>query len=142
MLHTNVWKPDTCDCEIEFEFDDAVPAESRVHTSKRIIKACSVHNTVDIADKHDHFSTVLGENQRKNKLHGEIMEQFPELVDLDENGGKRLKEGINYKFTFEGEGKNRTLNVELEGADLKAADKKKIKDTSDGMFGNGKVVVK
>lgn len=142
MLHTNIWNPDTCGCEIEYEWDDAVPPESRVHTSKKITRACPAHSTIDIVDKHDHFATVLNENQRKNKLHGEIMEQFTELVDVDEQGGKHLKSNINYKFSFEGTGKNRILNVELEGADLKAADKKKIKDTSDGLFGNGKVVVK
>lgn len=141
-LHRNLWGPDTCGCEIEFEFDDELPEASRVHTAATIIKTCPAHSTIDIVDKHDHYDTVLKENQRKNIVHGQIMEQFPHLVDDKGDKGKSLKEGINYKFEFQGTGKNRTLNIELEGANLSTADKKKIKDLSDTTFGNGKVTIK
>jgi len=134
------WHSDSCDCIIEFD-DNVIEANGR-NKVIQIHNKCPAHSTVDIFDDKDLYDVALGDNQRKNVLHGKIMEQFPSLVDDKGDKGKSLKEGINYKFNYTGTGKNRILEVELEGANLNAADKKKIKDTADTTFGNGKVSVK
>jgi len=134
------WHSDTCGCIIEFD-DNIIESNGRNKVNK-IHYWCALHNTPDIVDDKDLYDTALADNQRKNILHGKIMEQFPSLVDDQGPRGKKLKDGINYKFVFNGLGKNRTLEVELEGANLNTADKKKIKDIADTSFGNGKVVVK
>ncbi len=151
-LHRNLWSPDTCECQIEFEFDDEVPAEERVHTGTRIVKRCSAHDQSDFTDCHDHYKSVLDENQRKNILLGKLMEAHPEIVDIKEDGSAQLKPHVDYIHHFTGKGKKRVLNVEL--IDLKASstrlslfnNNKKYKDSinkiSKKEFGNGKVVAK
>jgi hypothetical protein len=63
------WSPDTCDCVIEYSWDDAVPQEQRVHTVSRIVQKCSTHAKLGLSDAH-HFAHVLAENQRKNQASG------------------------------------------------------------------------
>src|ERR1041384_4144040 len=92
-LNVTRWSPDHCGCTIDYEWDSSVPVEERVHTARRIVKKCPAHSTPDIIDHHDHFDTVLKENQRKNRLHGEIMQQFPELTDLIHNDGTVMASG-------------------------------------------------
>src|ERR1041384_5092005 len=146
--HTNIWSPDTCDCSIEFEFDDAVSANERVHIGKRIIKRCPAHQPEHFTDCHDHYNSVLSENQRKNILLGKLIEAHPEISKTLDNGAKVLREDIDYVHSFTGVGKNRVLDVNL-------VDKKEIPDfilqkkhrdsinkIAKETFGEGKVAVK
>lgn len=148
-LHRNLWSPDTCGCQIEFEFDDEVPAEERVHTGSKIVKRCPAHQESDFDGCHDHYTTVLDENQRKNILLGKLMETHPEIVDLREDGSRIMKSNIDYIHSFTGKGKKRVLEVEL--VDLSPtptllSSSKKYKDSiakiAKKEFGNGKVVAK
>lgn len=134
------WYPDTCDCVIQFD-DNVVLANGR-NKVVQIHNQCPAHSTPDLADKDAAYDITLGDNQRKNIMHAHIMNEFPGLVDDKGEKGRSLKEGINYKFSFEGTGKNRILNIELEGVALNAADRKRIKDLADTNFGNGKVTIK
>jgi len=165
-IHTNLWSPDHCQCQIEFEFDDELPAEKRVHTARRIVKKCPAHSTSDIMDRHDHYETVLKENQTKNKVYGHFMETFPEhteevstedtethvmLSDVNElkrklittppEPSKKLKKGIKYLYTFDGVGKNRTLHVAFDGADIPDNKKKQWEKQLHSHVGHDKVVV-
>lgn len=151
-LHRNLWSPDTCDCQIEFEFDDEVPAEERVHTGKKIVKRCDAHQETDFVDCHDHYKSVLDENQRKNILLGKLMETHPEIVNVKEDGSRHLKPEVDYIHHFTGKGKKRVLNVELVNLStnttptLLSNNNKKYKDSINKIakkeFGNGKVVAK
>ena len=137
MIHKNIWKPDTCDCEIEYEWDDSVLTEQRVHTVSKIIKCCDAHK--NLTDKVQNYNTVVNENTRKNILYGKILE-IPSLVQerTKENGEKikELKEGLEYRWSFD---KDRNLEVELVG--FGTEEKNIVKDLAQTNFGN-KVKIK
>lgn len=62
MIQTTRWTPDTCDCVIEYQWDDAVDPSVRVHTVYNILSACSDHpGTPD-----ETFQQALADNQAKN----------------------------------------------------------------------------
>jgi len=65
-LQVTRWYPDTCDCVIDFQWDDTQTEATRTHSVKAIVKRCGAHR--QIPDDKQHFSTVLEENQRKNKV--------------------------------------------------------------------------
>ena len=114
MIKITTWRPDTCECEIEYSWDDSLDENTRVHTAHKINKACSVHQTV--ADKVLHYGIVLEENQRKNKLYGAILENIPAVVQdvLQPDGSitKQLKAGLDYKWSFDA---NRIMEIDLVG---------------------------
>ncbi|MDO8568377.1 MAG: hypothetical protein Q7R57_06655 [Dehalococcoidales bacterium] len=58
------WSPDTCECVIDFEWDDADSPEARQHTHKTSIKTCPAHSQHH--GKPEHFTVVTEENQLKN----------------------------------------------------------------------------
>lgn len=77
MKRTTIWKPDTCKCVIEYEWDDALNEDTRIHEVKNILERCEAHQlTLD----EEVFITVEEENRRKNKT-----------IDLIyQNGGKKV----------------------------------------------------
>ena len=64
------WSPDTCPCVIDYEWNDAVPQEARVHVANAIIEACAAHAAVTVPAAH--LALVLEENQRKNIFNGDL----------------------------------------------------------------------
>lgn len=51
------WKPDTCDCELEYDDDIKLI---------RVIKKCKLHNS--IVDNADFFTAVISHNKTFNIL--------------------------------------------------------------------------
>ena len=96
-MNITTWRPDTCDCEIEYAWDDSIPQDGRVHTAHKINRVCPAH--VAETDKVKHYETVLEENHRKNLT-----------IDLIyQNGGKRIltlaeKQQMSLFFAVQGEG--------------------------------------
>ena len=136
MIHKNIWKPDTCKCQIEYQWDDLVDVKDRVHTVSKIIYACPVHqgNT-----KEECYDTVLDENQRKNILHGEILKiptVVQEKIQDDGNTIKELKAGLKYDWSFD---KDRNLEVDLVG--FSGTDKNTVEILASSLFGS-KVIIK
>lgn len=139
MIKKTLWKPDTCECEIEYEWDDTQKEDVRIHLASRVIKACEIHKA--LADKiTDHFSVVLEENQRKNKFLAQIIENCPSLVSeiIDANGNviKKLKSSLEYKWSFD---EDRNLEIELTG--LSPSEKTIINNLAINFVG-GKVKIK
>ena len=90
MLKVTRWRPDTCDCELEYEWDNIQDENIRTHAIKNILKACPVHSGEP--DKVKHYAVVLEENQRKNKVLGAILEKLPALVDeIQQKDGTTVK---------------------------------------------------
>ena len=90
MQHTTRWSPDTCKCVLEYTWDDAQDENSRVHTPSNVIKACSFHIGLSLAD---HYKAVKGENMRKNILHGKILGGVPSVAqDVIQVDGSVIKE--------------------------------------------------
>lgn len=71
MKQITTWRPDTCGCEIEIEWDDTVPQETRTHSQGKIISKCKAH--MGVTDK-DVLKELFDENQTKNRTISKIAE--------------------------------------------------------------------
>jgi hypothetical protein len=118
------WYPDTCGCVIIFEWDDAVPAEQRVHTLYKIVTKCSDHKS--IADDVELFNTVMRENTMKNEIFGKLQESMPQI------------QPGNYSWYFDS---NRVLHVKLIGLPFTQAQKLQLQQFCDTTYGINKVIV-
>ena len=77
----NQWKPDTCGCILEYEFDADASEDVRVHTPTRTVKACEHHpDTGDVVAHHD---SVLAENQMKNRAWEEVKSKVDPAVKAE-----------------------------------------------------------
>lgn len=75
-MKTTKWSPDTCDCVIEYEWDETLPAEERTHTQK----------SIEPCEHHAHMDDVLVENRGKNQAMAVMEENGVEATwTFDEN---------------------------------------------------------
>jgi len=121
VLRETIWRPDTCDCQIVFEWDDREPEDRRTHRLKRVIKRCDIHKAVPLNSL---FDVVIEENTRKNLSLG-LAQALVHTLTSD-----------NYKWSFD---INRVLVAEFSG--LTTSQKKDLQSSCDANFGAGKVVV-
>lgn len=137
MLKTTKWRPDTCGCEIEYQWDDSVAQEERTHVVSTITKNCPIHDP--IPTKGEHYNVVLEENQRKNKVYGKLLDLPTLTVDVVQTDGKTIKElkpSVQYNWSFD---KDRNLVVDLVG--VTTSDKNTLKTAVSQLFGT-KVTIK
>jgi hypothetical protein len=78
--HVTRWTPDTCECEIDLEWDDAAPADQRQHVAVRS-KGCRAH--AGAGGHAARAAVVTEENQRKNRAVAAILERRTDLVAAD-----------------------------------------------------------
>lgn len=133
-IQKTLWRPDTCDCEIIYEWDDSLASELRVHTISSIPKKCSFHQALD---GEPHYVAVSEENQTKNIVLGHVLETYSALVDDKGAGIKELKPGIEYIWSFD---VDRKLQAEFKSVDKPTAEA--IQSSLDAELGSGKVEVK
>jgi hypothetical protein len=140
-IKTTRWSPDTCDCIISYDWDDSVPAESRVHIANTIEKDCPEHSGLGTPDSF--YNAILDENTRKNKAWGHLVNtnNFPDLAELDPNGEVVLKNGVIITWNFTGQDDARVLNVNLSGTPLTTNQKSQVQSWVDTNFGVGKVLI-
>lgn len=79
-IQTTLWRPDTCGCQFEYSWDDAVAENVRVHTPITVVARCARHNGF-LSNMIAHFTQVTDENPRKNKLLNRARTQFPSMFD-------------------------------------------------------------
>ena len=141
------WKPDTCECEVEEIYNG-----TEIVNGGQVLSKCIAHQSVSDTELYGVlYANPDGENKRKNQMlrvllgyesvKGLGLEETKKNQD-GSDAGLGLKEGIEYKWNFEGSGKDRVLQVEIKGANLTKAQKDAIKDLSDTRFGVGKVGIK
>lgn len=118
MLKKNIWKPDTCECVLEYEWDDELSEDQRVHKISNVVKYCKAHDGLS----HDEcYNKVLSENKLKNKVLASVLtsDSLIAVSVKDEDGNStsdlKLKAGITYSFSFDSE---RKLAVDFHGATL------------------------
>jgi hypothetical protein len=132
MKGTTNWQPDTCECILDFDWDDK---DGSVAVNK-IIKVCKAH--AEEKDIVEHFQAVLEENQRKNIAIGKIMSEVSRAVDttIDEKGDsvQKLKPGFEVAFSFDAE---RKLILNLDS--LTTQEKATVITACDSALGTGKV---
>lgn len=107
---TNSWKPDTCGCVIEFEFDADASEDVRVHTGKRVVKACDAHDEDAPAV---HYGKLLNENVGKNRVMKAILDALPaDQVKFDAKG-ERMDFKVQPTFSFDSD---RKLKITLDAS--------------------------
>jgi hypothetical protein len=126
VKHTTTWRPDTCGCVIDIEWDDG--DAPRVHKAKRV-SPCPDHQ----GDAEAVFAAVLDENRRKNSV-----------LPIAEAAGIQ----VNSLLWWWGPG--RVLNVSLAKVGdkgdvsiltLSTAQRSQLKAALDSALGAGKVKV-
>ncbi len=122
-LQVTRWYPDTCDCVIDFQWDDTQTDATRTHSVKAIIKRCAAHR--EIPDDTQHFSTVLEENQKKNKVMAQASLLKADLSIQD----------IQWYFD-----QARVLHVGI-GSQLSEANKSDLQAWCESTFSKGQVIV-
>lgn len=138
MQQITRWKPDTCECIIEYSWNDAENENIRTYTVHNISRSCFAH--VNLADKIQHYEIVKNENTRKNIIFGEILKNVSTVVEeiTQEDGTriKKLKPGLKYEWSFNAD---RKLIIDLVGFTL--TEKNTINNLANTLFPN-KVQIK
>lgn len=119
-IQTTRWSPDTCACVHEYQWDDSVPADQRVHTAGNVINQCVFHTGLSAAA---HFAKLQDENPRKNNIVGTILAQVASLT-LDD-----------ITWSFDG---NRVLDISCPK--LTTPQKNTLQTAANTRFGTGKVL--
>lgn len=131
--HHNEWSPDTCDCCLQFVFDDDLPQEQRTHVFFAKLKPCTKHPNLTGTTL---FDTAVGESQRVQKLLAELKTSIQSLSTLDDE-----KSIIRSIRNWAGLDTNRVLNFSVSGTTLTSNQKTTIQNWCDTNFGAGKVVI-
>ena len=127
------WSPDTCDCVLEYEWDNELSGADRVHTPTNIVKYCEAHSLV--RDKVQHYNFVHEENSRKNNFYSLFNEHLNH--GFEESAKKReFKAGFGWAWRFD---ENRKFIATLTG--FNNADKAKLRGLAQVRFGSDKVDV-
>lgn len=66
MIRSTTWRPDTCECVLEYSWDDATSEASRAHSFARIVSPCPAHSLLAGANL---YNAVVSENQKKNRTY-------------------------------------------------------------------------
>lgn len=135
--HENVWTPDTCDCQVIYEFDDELPADQRVHTFKRITK----HDvTLPLLTGEQEYEAILENNIRKSKVHTQLL-TISTLIQTNPDGSIGLKNGVTMNWSWVGVGASKVLSISVSGANLANPQKSAVQSWCDTNIGIGKVII-
>ncbi len=140
-LHVNGWKPDTCTCEVEQVFDDAIVTGPRESTFFRIIKTGPEHSGLEGQAL---FDIIKRDNDTKNFTLAEIELQYPDMKEqyiVPDTGEPKLrtKWGIRHEWVFDGKDADRVLQYRLIGRPQSTADKTITQAALDTKVGVGRV---
>jgi hypothetical protein len=143
VLKTTRWSPDTCDCILEYEWDDAVPNDQIVINYKNTVKQCSNHTHLTGNNKRDTYDAVNEENKRKNGTVAELITRLQsDFGEADPSTGAiTLKKGINVSWTWSGTAPNRVMTMTVTGITLTTNKLNQAKNFLDTRFGVGKVIL-
>jgi hypothetical protein len=131
------WSPDTCNCVIEYVYDDTEPESTREHNLSSIVSACSAHQGTGTTV----WDTVNEENPRKNRALQIIIDNAPlAFVNVDPQGNKTLKEGLSLDFTVAGTAPNRVFTLIFKGQTLTQTQIDFVQGKLDERFGVGKAI--
>lgn len=95
------WRPDTCECVIDYEWDDLDPQETRQHIVSEVHKKCEAHRNIN--NPGEVFATVTGENVLKNRA-------FAKICEVVGKRGEEMLEEVTFSFDAE-----RKLSFDVKG---------------------------
>lgn len=140
-IQTTRYSPDTCDCVIDYNWDDSLPLANRVHTLSTFIKVCSAHQS--LGNDTARWNAVFDENPRKNQGLQHILDNSPTnaLYDIAANGQRQLKPALGLVVSFSGTAPDRVLTLSFTGITLTQTQKNTIQSALNTRFGAGKVLI-
>ena len=141
VIKTTLWSPDTCGCQFEYEWDDALPEDTRQHNFKRVAKDCVSHAHLTGNSKRDMYDSSLEENRRKNGTIQELLDKAAaDFGEVDpQSGSMVLKKNINVNWTWSGTSPNRVMTFTVSGITLTTQKKTAAQNFLNNRFGVGKV---
>lgn len=140
-IHVTRWRPDTCGCDIEYEWDDALPLESRTLSYHATRKTCAEHAGLSGVAL---YTAIVDNNQRKNRVHGYLLEDNDLAENFTAEDGQvylRFKQGIGFGWQWTGADNDRVLEITVFGISLTIPQRNKIQNWLDNNFGAGKVIL-
>ena len=135
-LCRNQWRPDTCGCVVEFEFDADLPGETRTHTMISLTP-CSAHagNTAYINQTIEASAIpVHKENQRKNQT----LDTLATELGLPESDPDRYTKLMQYLASWYYDAA-RVLHIVTKG--LTTQQKNRAQNAANTRFGTGIIVI-
>ncbi len=138
-LHVNGWRPDTCTCEVEQVWDDAIPDDVPVFF--RIIVTGQEHVGLNGQAL---FDAIKQDNDTKNDTLDEIEKQYPDIREpyIAEETGEpktRMKWGIKHEWVFNGKDADRVLQYTLVGRTQSIVEKNRTQAALNTRIGVGRV---
>ncbi len=134
------WSLDTCDCIIDYRWDDSLPNDQIVLTPINTVRTCTAHSAI-ATNPTAHYSILMDENPRKNQAIQHILDNGPATL-YDIVGSNRVaKLGINLNFSWSGVAPNRVLTINIVGVTLTNQQKNTAQNALNAKFGTGKVVL-
>lgn len=130
------WNPDSCTCRIDVGND---------WTLSRFVEKCPAHSGLSDQQAWDAIwrPDNKGENQRgpSNTL-DEIIQNAPAaMYDLQADGSRTFKQGINVSWNWTGTAPSRILNINVNGFTPTTNQRNAIMAKLDSRFGAGNVTV-
>lgn len=83
------WRPDTCDCVLSYEWDDAVSEDERTHTPVKA-ELCAHHQALGTPVKG--YEAVLVENQTTNRVRARLLQESALTRTRTDEGGSQIVE--------------------------------------------------
>lgn len=101
------WSPDTCECVIDYQWDEKLPLEDRVLTLSAVQHKCPAHASLSNEAVYEAVSDYqTGENPRKNRALALIADQaLPQGTDSEKSNF-----GMECLWSFD---QNRLLTIEV-----------------------------
>ena len=130
------WRPDTCGCDVVYQWDNDLPPGQRVFTVHSVRRRCAAHSGLSDSAL---LTALLDQNRRKNHMYT-LMAEALEYLDgegyPDENAFV-IAHQVTWWFT--GSGSERVLHVSV--ANINQGQRNKAQKAADDYFGSGKVVI-
>lgn len=140
-LTVNRWEPDTCDCIVNFYFDDDDPQTVEFAD---VVKACPAHDvdspTADLVQGRKVHTAVSDENRRKNRVMTVVANELG--IDLTTESGQVTFRGrftVDWQATTLIDGLSRVVTVTVTGISNQQRDT--LQAYADAEFGTGAIVV-
>lgn len=143
VIKTTRWSPDTCDCVLEYDWDDSVPDNQIITSYKTTVNQCSNHLHLTGNNKKDTYDSVNEENKRKNGTITELITKMQsDFGEADpQTGAITLKKAINVSWVWSGTAPNRVMTLTVTGITLTSNKLNQAKNFLDTKFGVGKVIL-
>jgi hypothetical protein len=137
-IKTTRFSPDTCQCVLEYQWDDTLSETNRTHTLSNYVSKCPAHS--GLSDTNG-WNAVFDENPRKNIARQLCLDNGPTgLFDLID-GARQLKQNITFNFSWSGVAPDRVLTISFTGINLTTNQKNTIQTALNTRFGVGRVII-